>query len=66
MGAILFITIVSLKLFDGAYRFLWEAKTDGEKTQIISSVMNLTFINALVASSYKFNSIQDCWFPASL
>lgn len=42
MGSTLFITVVTLKLFDGAYRFLWDLKTEADRTRLVSTVLNTT------------------------
>lgn len=58
MGSMLFILVASLKLLDGAYRFLWEAKTADEKTRVISSALNFVFINFLLLSALCWVVIQ--------
>lgn len=42
MGSTLFITVVTLKLFDGAYRFLWDLKTEEDRIRLVSTVLNAT------------------------
>lgn len=54
MGSTLFIVVVSLKLFEGAYRFLWDAKTEEERRDMVSSVLNLILLNFLLLSGVCF------------
>lgn len=37
-GSVLFITLVSLKLFDSAYRFVWDAKELQQRAVIVSTI----------------------------